>query len=274
MFFANTLAVSIYLNSDVTMLGWILGDIPVGLYSVAVKIYSAIRTVIAAVYNVAIPRMSRYATYDNLAEFRSLLNKIINTIILISIPTTLGLFTLSKEAIIIIAGKLYLDATPALQILSIAFFFAIMGGALAYCVAVPLRREKAVLLATIISAVENIALNIILIPVLDIKGVALTTLLAEATVFSVILYNIRDYFSLFDYKGILKNLLKCVVATSTFIPLRKALCSIEMSFAVGIIAYIVLAVISFCLFNLLLRNEVFIDLAKKYINTIRRKKRL
>ena len=41
--FANAVAVSIYVNFDTTMLGWMQGDYYVGLYAVAVRVYTISR---------------------------------------------------------------------------------------------------------------------------------------------------------------------------------------------------------------------------------------
>lgn len=56
--FANSLATTIYVNADTTMIGLLSGDYYVGVYSLAVKIYNVIKTMLAAIYTVAIPRIS------------------------------------------------------------------------------------------------------------------------------------------------------------------------------------------------------------------------
>ena len=53
--FSNAIMISVYVNFDMTMLGWFQDDNAVGLYSVSVKIYSVIKTLIVAIYTVAIP---------------------------------------------------------------------------------------------------------------------------------------------------------------------------------------------------------------------------
>lgn len=212
VFFSNTLAVTIYINSDTTMLGWILGNYYVGLYSVAVKIYTAIKTIITAVYNVSIARLSEQVAQGDMQSYKVLLNKIINTVILFSIPAMFCLRVLAKEIIIILSGSEYIASKDALEILAFAIFFAIMGGVLAYCVNVPLKQEKKVLTATMISAAENIILNIFLIPRMGIKGTALTTLMAEMTVFMILLIGLRKQRCLFDINAISINIMKCTIA--------------------------------------------------------------
>ena len=56
--FASTIAITIYVNSDITILGWLCDDYTVGIYSVSVKVYSILKQVIASIIIVALPRMS------------------------------------------------------------------------------------------------------------------------------------------------------------------------------------------------------------------------
>lgn len=212
VFFSNTIAVSIYLNADVTMIGLMLGDFYVGVYSVAVKIYTAIRTIIAAVYSVAIPRVSNYVAGNEWNLYKILLNRIFNAILFISIPATVMCACLSKDIILILSGSEYLEAASPLAILAITFIVAVMGGFLAYCVAIPLRKEKIVLIATIISAIENIVLNLYFIPNWGISGAAWTTFLSELTVCVVLFAMLRKNLHLFNWKGIFLCICKCVIA--------------------------------------------------------------
>lgn len=60
--FSNSLAVSVYLNSDSLMIGWMIGEFSVGIYSVSVKIYTILKQLVASVYNVAVTRISEFVS--------------------------------------------------------------------------------------------------------------------------------------------------------------------------------------------------------------------
>lgn len=53
--FASNIAVAIYVNMDVTMLGFMCNDYSVGIYSVAVKVYNVVKNILAAILIVYIP---------------------------------------------------------------------------------------------------------------------------------------------------------------------------------------------------------------------------
>lgn len=56
--FATQAAVFIYVNSDVTILGFLCGAAVVGIYTVAAKLYTVLKSLLAGVVTAAIPRMS------------------------------------------------------------------------------------------------------------------------------------------------------------------------------------------------------------------------
>ena len=58
--FANSIAMTIFINSDVTILGLISGSYHVGLYSVATKVYTMLKSLLGALIVVSIPRLSSY----------------------------------------------------------------------------------------------------------------------------------------------------------------------------------------------------------------------
>lgn len=206
-FFANKLAINIYVNADITMLGFISGDFYVGIYTAAVKIYYVIKHMIAAVYTVALPRLSVYVGYKDSNLFRNLYSKIISIISLMLLPIGMGIIVLSNEILTIIAGNKYLDGVFTLQILSLALIGAIYGGLLTVCFNIPFKYEKLNFYATFYSAIINIVLNLIFVPMWKQNGAAVTTVISEYFVLLYVLYILKDeILKYIDYTYVLKNL--------------------------------------------------------------------
>lgn len=266
--FSNNLAISIYVNSDIMMLGWMVGDYYTGLYSVSVKIYSIIKQLLVALYNVMIARLSYYYAQKNLDLFKTLLNNAINGIIFLTVPATCGLMCVSREVILIISGKSYLDASYSLQILSVALFFAMLGGVFSNCVNLPLRREKNNLIATSIGAIINIGLNIVLIPIFHQNAAAFTTLISEFLVFIILLYCTRDHFDFFYKHDILLNLINSFVSV---IPIIFLFYIFHYVIIVNDILYLFIELIfgggSYIGINMLLKNQC----VYQFKNNIRKK---
>ena len=193
IFFVNTLAITIYVNSDITMLGFFKDDQAVGIYSFSSKIYNMLKNLINAVVIVSIPRIS-YILESKPGEYKKYLQNIFNFLSLLLFPVVAGMLAMSRQIIYIAGGEQYLDGTLSLQILSLATIFAIYSSLFTNCVLIVNRQEKKCLQATTISALINIGLNFILIPKMGMNGAAITTVIAEGMNFIIQVAFAREFF--------------------------------------------------------------------------------
>lgn len=181
--FAMNAAVTLYVNSDITILGMLRDDYTVGIYSVSVKVYSMVKTVLAAVVAVAIPRLSSLIGEGKRQEFSETAKDIYCTLITVVFPAIAGLVLLREKIVLLISDEMYLAATPSLAILAITLFFCLGAGFWGQAILIPVKKESVVLKVTMISALTNIVLNLILIPMWGEIAAALTTLISEMIAF-------------------------------------------------------------------------------------------
>ena len=125
VFFASSIASSIYSNIGNTLLGLMSGDVAVGLLSVAMKIYVMIKSLIVAVMNVTTARLAYYK-YNNMQDaFNHVVSKLIKTIIVMLFPIIVGINLVAEEVILIVSGEGFIGSVSALRILSIAILWSI-----------------------------------------------------------------------------------------------------------------------------------------------------
>lgn len=264
IFFVNELTVSIYVNADTTMLGLLTNDYNVGIYSVAVKIYTIIKTIFAAIYSVALSRLTYYFSKEMYIEYKKLLTEIVSVLFLLLIPGALGLCLLSPEISIIIGGSNFASSAYPLQILSAALVFAILGGIASSCINLSMGLEKINLRATIYSAVLNIVLNIPCILLFKEKGAALTTALSELFVF---LYCIKKNGNAFKYVE-LKEVKKNLIFSFTGCACVAIVCFVGRLIIKGMFIRVIFDVIVSCTFYfgvlLIFRNPLLISVVSKY----------
>lgn len=176
--FANSIAITVYVNSDITMLGFFESDVQVGVYSFASKIYNLLKQLINAVIIVAVPRIA-YIIKNKPEEYKIFINRMFAMLNIILLPIIVGMFCMSDSMILLAGGEQYITGNIALKILSIATLFAIYASLFTNCVLIVNRQEKCCLKATIVSAVVNVGLNFVLLPWLGMIGAAITTVIAE-----------------------------------------------------------------------------------------------
>ncbi len=201
--FSTSIATTIYVNSDMTILGWLVDDRCVGLYSTAVKIYNIIKQVMVAVITVTVPRLTLYA---GSRKFNYLFTRVFDMLFFMALPAMTGLLFMSDNAILIIAGAEYIDATTALRWLSVALVCALLACLFGTSVLLPYNKEKIFLKSTIISAIINIVMNFFLIPIYKQNAAAFTTALSQAVALYMCYRHSKEYVSL-------KNSLRSIVCT-------------------------------------------------------------
>ena len=177
--FAYAIATTIYVSSYTTILGFMVNDYHVGLYSVAVKIYSVVKMLLSTLIIVSIPRLSSYIGSKQIDIYNSTFNKILNSLFIIVFPAVVGLFCLNKEVILFLSDITYIEASNSVRLLSLSLIVCLFGWLFRSCVLVPNGKESKVLIATVVSAVLNIVLNLILIPFWKQDAAAITTIIAE-----------------------------------------------------------------------------------------------
>lgn len=178
--FAMSIATTIYVNSDVTILGFLCGDEAVGIYAVATRIYNTMKTILSAVIMVSIPHLSALLGEKKFPQFQKKAADIYKLLITGLFPLLVGVLVLRREFVWLISGPAFFSAVTPLTILCGAIVFSICGWFWGHCILIPLGREKIVLYATAAGAVANILLNFLLIPLWGVNAAAFTTLVAEA----------------------------------------------------------------------------------------------
>ena len=266
--FASNIAIQIYVNLDVTMLGYFKNDYCVGIYSVSTKIYTIIKNVLTAVLLVTIPRFSLYASTHQTKEYNGLLIKVVNVMLLIAIPSVIGLCFLSKNIVLIIAGDDYLDSVSSLCILSGALLFAVFNVLFNQCVLLPHKRELLFLKCTIFSAVLNVVLNLFMIPLFSEVGAALTTLASEATLCIML------FFFFFDIVGqtllckkLILNIISVCIAAAGVAVCCLMLGDIDLNLYLRTIIASICSVGVFVVLLVIMKNEVLFS----FLNSLKRK---
>ena len=210
--FAMSLTVTLYVSSDTTMLGLLCNDYTVGIYSVSTKIYSIVKTVLSSVLVVSIPRLSSLIGESKGDEFNEVASDIYRTLLTLVLPAITGLIVLRKQIILILADNTYIRAESSLMLLSIALLFCLGAWFWGQCILVPLKKENNVFKATIVSAIVNVVLNLVLIKTWKENAAAFTTILAEAISLFWCSYFAHRYIKLTKIVSTtIKSLIGCLV---------------------------------------------------------------
>lgn len=172
------IAIMIYMRIDQIMLGKILGDNEVGIYSSALKIsemWYMIPMVIVASLKPSIIESQKKGE----DEYLNIINKILNFLATFAILLAVFISIFSSSIIRIFYGEAYTSASTILliHVWTNVFVFIGIGGEGWY---ITQNYQKISFYRTITGALINIILNILLIPLMGVNGAAFATLISQA----------------------------------------------------------------------------------------------
>lgn len=259
--FCNAIMISIYVNCDVTIIGVFKSDSDVGTYEIAVKIYTIVKSVLNAAIIVVLPRLSFYLNSNEINEYKELSKKSLNILLIIILPSMVGLFMISHNVIEIIAGREYSLAETPLKILCISLMFSLIATFFVNAVLLPYKKEKMIFISTLVSSVLNLGLNFIFIPLWGIVGAAITTVLSEMVVMILSMYFSRKFY---DFSGHLKNIINALIGCIGII----AVCVLignhfEFNIWIDTLLKILLSVITYFIILVICKNQIFIEQINK-----------
>ena len=192
IFFAMSIAVTVYTNMDNIMLGFIKGEVENGYYDAAVKIKMILVGFVASLGTVLMPRLSYYVEQGKTDEIYNITKKSLCFVMLLSVPLCLYFILFAGPSIDLLSGKLFVNSVLPMRLIMPTLIFIGFTNIMGMQLLVPLKKERYVLYSEIAGAVVNIVINIILIPKFGACGAAIGTVLAEIMVFLVQLYYSRD----------------------------------------------------------------------------------
>lgn len=193
LFILNVI-ISIYVNLDSVMLGFIQSDAAVGYYSVAGRISHIILSLVSSLGIVLLPRFSYLLESKDYNEFDRLCRKSLDFTLGLSLPIVVGLMLLTNPLIMLVFGEKYIPSISVLQILSPIILFAGITNVLGIQILYSKRKENLVIYSTLGAALVNFTLNMILIPSYSYIGAAVATCIAEFIVLILQLILGRKYF--------------------------------------------------------------------------------
>lgn len=259
------LLTSMYTSFNVAYLGFVSGETEVGYYATATKLYSIILSIFTAFTGVMLPRMSVLIAENKLAEFKKLLEKSVNLLFGFSIPVITFTIIFAHSIILLLSGKGYEGAILPMQIVMPLIIIIGYEQILIIQILMPLKKDKAILINSIIGAIVGIVFNILLVSQYKSIGSACVWLVSELSVLIMSQYFVNRYLNIkFPVLLLLKNLIYNA-------PLAVLLYVIFInynSFVVLILAALFMIIYSSVLQYTILKNEIFVDIADKMFKKI------
>jgi len=263
--FILNLIISLYIQLNSIMLGFMSGDEAVGYYTAGTKISHIGLTLIGSLGTVLLPRCSHLIKSGDMESFKSVITKSLNVTLALSIPMTIGLMVLTTPLIIVLCGIEFMDSIPVLYLNAPVIIFISLTNVMGIQILYPMDKIKIVIYSVAGGALTNLILNFFLIPSFGATGAALSTLVAELTVLIIqLICGIGSY--PFKLTALLN--IKYIVGASTMgIVVYFCICHI-LDFVLQITVGITVGVLIYIVFLLLCKDALMLEIKNNILNQL------
>lgn len=207
--FLYLFTIGIYGSIDTTMLGIIVNDTEVGLYSAAVKMYKMVLPVILTLGIVLSPRIIGAIKRKEKDNIYKNMDIFVDYCFIMGVPATILMVQLAREFTLIFSGKSFEGAIITMMIMSPCLGFLALGSFLGGQVLLPNDMEKTILKISLAGVILNIGLNYFLIPIWLRNGAAIATLITEIIIAFIKIYKMKEIYR--DYKVLNKDRIFTVI---------------------------------------------------------------
>jgi len=183
----------------------------VGIYGPPYRIIDALYLFPGILLGIFFPVFSKFAA-TNIKRSKVMLQKVIDILLIIVVPMTLGLFVFAPQIIEIIGGKEFTESIRVLQILgfSIGLFFI---SNVFYYIMIGVRKQKKLILPYFIAFIINLGLHIVMISFFSYLGAAITSVLTQIFVLIIGIYLTKKHFHFSpSFKKIIPILISGIIA--------------------------------------------------------------
>jgi O-antigen/teichoic acid export membrane protein len=188
------------------MLSFMMTDAAVGIYNAGYKIIDILAVLPNILLTALYPVFSRFHQ-DNKLMLKKSFDQALRYVTILCIPVVIGVFLIADKIIILLYGSGYLESISILKILIFISLFSFLNTPL-FVALNAIGKQRITMINTGFTALANIVMNRILIPIWGINGAALATIISEFTFFVLSSYQLKKAGL---ELGLVKKLLKPII---------------------------------------------------------------
>lgn len=196
LLFLPQVATQIYLVVNKTMIGNLDSIEAVGFFSSSDTLVRLALTAVSSVSAVLMPRISNLIAQNDRKRIENYMKKSFEFINFLSLPMICGLIAIAPKFIPLFLGEKFRIVSQLIIIESPVIILISWSIAITNQYLIPAKMNKEYTISSVIGAVVNILMNIILIKEWGVYGAIVATLLSEIFVIMYLIYSVRNVFNI------------------------------------------------------------------------------
>ena len=265
--FVLNLVTSIYANLDKVMVGFLKDNESVGYYTAATTISHIFLTAITSLGIVMLPRLSNLVKQGDMESFNRLAKKSYKFIVIMSFPICGGLIVLAPCLIRFFSGEGFTPAISTLQIISPIIIAIGISNLIGLQILYPLGKIKIVTISTLVGAIINFSLNLLLIPKFAQNGAAIATVTAEICVTLTQVIIARKFI---PFKIIDRQVFICWITTILMVIVCFLFMNIGCSDDVNLVIIPIIGAFFYGLMMIFTKNQLVVEAIHMVTNKIKK----
>ena len=177
----------IFIRCDVILIGFLLGEVAVGLYNVGYRVIFFLLFIPNFTAVSIFPIISKMFRTSK-SEFQKMYNKSLNMMVVIALPISAGLWLISSKLIELVFGQDFSESAQVLRILSGIFLLNSIGSIMEFFL-ISSDKQNEYAKSQFVATVFSIIVNLVLIHFYGIEGAAVAVL--SAYFLLAVMYGIR-----------------------------------------------------------------------------------
>lgn len=259
----------IYSTSDKAMLGYLTPNISnVGIYDYAYRIVKMIVGILQSIGYVILARVANLSSKDNEEEISRYIYKSIKFTLFLGLPMMFGLIGIANNFVPLYLGEEFAEVTKVIYVLCPLILLTSYNSILGVQLLLAIKKDKQYTMATVIGAITNIVLNIILIPIYGIYGACITSLISEILVFIIESHYSKQYVKI--KKVIRENANAFIVSIIMFL-ICGLICLLKINAIIILLLQLVISVLIYFGLMLLIKDEMCKEIINKALIVLKRK---
>lgn len=174
----SSIAIMIYMKIDQIMLGQMVGDKAVGIYSAALRLSEIWYFIPLAIVASVFPAIIEAKKYSEI-EYYARLQKLYDLMVMLSLVVAVPMTFLATPLVVLLFGQAFVDSGPVLAIHIWASLFVFLGVASGKWFIVE-NRQLLSMQRAFVGMIMNVLLNVLLIPEYNAVGAAIATVISQA----------------------------------------------------------------------------------------------
>jgi O-antigen/teichoic acid export membrane protein len=217
LLFLTIFFISIYLQLDTVILGFLSDTESVGYYSSALKLNKILIAVFAAISAAMFPKMMNLLQENNVADFDKMIKDCFYVILSLSVPTAILVLLCAPEIVQILFGSNFERAILPLQITAPIIVIVSLSTIFGFQILSALSKDGSILKSAIFGTIVSIILSVFLVQQFKEVGEAVTILITELVVCASFIYYSRKHFSINKFTIILLHQLVAIIPLILFV---------------------------------------------------------